>query len=119
MLLDGLYTVLSVKEMEASVVLSDENHPVFKAHFPSKPILPGFVHLEIISDVFKIEILGVKKAKFTNLVLPSQTLQYVKNGNKITVICNNKDVASFTIDSLIKHNNNSIKNHKIIKTSFN
>lgn len=97
MLLDGLYTVLNASETEVSVLLSDENHPVFKAHFPSKPILPGFVHLEIISDVFNIEIKGVKKAKFTDLVLPSQTLQYIKNANKITVTCNAKDVASFNI----------------------
>ena len=97
MLLDGLYTVLNANEIQASVLLSDENHPVFKAHFPSKPILPGFVHLEIISDVFNIEISGVKKAKFTNLVLPSQTLQYTKNANKITVTCDAKDVASFNI----------------------
>ena len=97
MLLDGLYTVLNANETEVSVLLSDENHPVFKAHFPSKPILPGFVHLEIISDVFNIEINGVKKAKFTNFVIPSQTLQYIKNANKIVVTCNSKDVASFTI----------------------
>lgn len=97
MLHDGLYTVLDVNETEASVLLSDENHPIFRAHFPEKPILPGFVHLEIISEVFKLEIRGVKKAKFNNLVLPSQTLQYIKNTNKITVTCDDKDVASFTI----------------------
>lgn len=97
MLIDGLYTVLNANETEASVLLSDEDHPIFKAHFPSNPILPGFVHLEIISDVFNIEIKGVKKAKFTNLVLPSQTLQYIKNANKIIVTCNAKDVASFNI----------------------
>jgi len=97
MLLDGLYRVLNANEREARVLLSDENHPIFQAHFPSRPILPGFVHLEIISDIFNLEINGVKKAKFTNLVLPSQTLQYIKNGNKIVVTCNNKDVASFNI----------------------
>ena len=86
MLLDGLYSVISVDETEAKVLLSDENHPVFKAHFPSKPILPGFVHLEIISDVIDTEITGVKKAKYNSLVLPSQTLKYIKNtlSSKIT-----------------------------------
>ena len=97
MLLDGLYTVLNANETEANVLLSDENHPVFKAHFPQKPILPGFVHLEIIADVFKLQIQGVKKAKYTNIVLPSQTLQYIKNANKITVKSSDKDVASFTL----------------------
>lgn len=96
-MLEGLYSVISADENSAEVLLSDETHPVFKAHFPGNPILPGFVHLEIIADVFKMEILGVKKAKYSNIVLPSQTLQYIKNANKITVICNDKDVASFNI----------------------
>ena len=97
MFLDGLYSVENSSETEATVILSDESHPVFKAHFPSQPILPGFVHLEIISDVFNLEISGVKKAKYMNIVLPTQTLHYMKNSNKITVTCNNKDVASFNI----------------------
>ena len=97
MFLDGLYSVTDSSVSEATVVLTDENHPVFQAHFPSQPILPGFVHLEIISDVFKLEISGVKKAKYMNIVLPSQILHYIKNSNKITVTCNNKDVASFNI----------------------
>ena len=96
-MLEGLYSVLNADETSAEVLLSDENHPVFKAHFPTKPILPGFVHLEIVSDVFNLKITEVKKAKFNNLVLPSQTLQYIKNGNKITVTCDAKDVASFNI----------------------
>ncbi len=97
MFLDGLYSVVEVSETEAIVLLADSNHPVFKAHFPSNPILPGFVHLEIISEVFKINITGVKKAKYTNLVLPSQTLHYIRNNNKIIVTCQDKDIASFNI----------------------
>jgi len=97
MLLDALYTVLRVDENSAEVLLSDAEHPVFKAHFPEKPILPGFVHLDIISDVFNLEILGVKKAKYSEIVHPSQTLQYIKNANKIVVTCNDKDVASFSL----------------------
>ena len=97
MLLDDLYTVLSADENSAEVLLSDEKHAVFKAHFPQKPILPGFVHLEIISDVFNLEILGVKKAKYSEIVYPSQTLQYRKNSKKIVVTCNDKDVASFSL----------------------
>ena len=97
MFLEGLYKVLNADENRAEVLLSDANHPVFKAHFPQKPILPGFVHLEIIADVFNLQIQGVKKAKYTELVLPSQTLLYIKNANKITVKSSDKDVASFTL----------------------
>ena len=96
-MLEGLYSVISADETSAQVLLSDENHPVFKAHFPQNPILPGFVHLEIIADVFQLELKGVKKAKYSAIIHPSQTLQYIKNANKITVTCNNKDVASFSL----------------------
>lgn len=97
MLLDGLYSIVDNDNSEAHVRLSDENHPVFQAHFPSNPILPGFVHLEIIAELFNIEITGVKKAKFSSLVLPSQTLLYKKNGKNVLVTCNEKEVASFSI----------------------
>lgn len=100
MLLDGLYTLVSLSDTRAEVLLSDANHPVFKAHFPSKPILPGFVHFEIVEDAFNIKIVAVKKAKFKALVLPSQKLIYIKKDNKIQVICDDKDVASFTIGTL-------------------
>jgi len=97
MFLDGLYSVENLSETEATVLLSDETHPVFKAHFPSQPILPGFVHLEIISNIFKMNIQGVKKAKYMGLVLPSQRVKYIKKSNKIRVTCNDKDVASFSL----------------------
>lgn len=97
MFLDNLYKVIKKSTSEASVVLSDESHPVFKAHFPSQPILPAFVHLEIISDVFDIEIVGVKKAKFTKMVLPNDALKYIKENNKIKVLCNEDVVANFSL----------------------
>lgn len=97
MTLDGLYEVVERTSSEASVLLSDENHPVFKAHFENNPILPGFVHLEIIADIFDVEITGVKKAKFNNLVRPLQTLLYVRDGQKIKVTSASKDIASFSI----------------------
>lgn len=94
---NGLYEVISKNENEATVKLSDKKHPIFKAHFPNYPILPGFVHFEIVSDAFDTEILSIKKAKFVSLVKPKQTLKYIRNGNKFSVTCDNKEVASFTL----------------------
>ena len=96
-MVEGLYEVISKSENEAIVKLSDKKHPIFKAHFPLHPILPGFVHFEIVSDVFDMEIISIKKAKFMSLVTPKQTLKYERNGNKFSVICENKEVASFTL----------------------
>ena len=94
---EGLYEVISKNEDEAVIKLSDKKHPIFKAHFPRQPILPGFVHFEIVADVFNLEIVSIKKAKFMSLVTPKQTLLYKKNANKFSVICDDKEVASFSL----------------------
>ena len=97
MLLDGLYSIVQKSENSGVVELCDASHPVFEAHFPQNPILPGFVHLEIVEDLFEIQITGIKKAKYSALVLPSQTLHYTKDNKKIVVTCQDKEVASFNI----------------------
>lgn len=97
MLLDGLYSIEQKSEEGGVVRLSDASHPVFEAHFPNNPILPGFVHLEIIEALFEIQITGIKKAKYSAMVLPSQTLHYIKDNKKIVVTCQDKEVASFNI----------------------
>ncbi|MDA3909693.1 MAG: hypothetical protein PF437_11460 [Sulfurimonas sp.] len=94
---DGLYEVISKNEDEAVIKLTDKKHPIFKAHFPRHPILPGFIHFEIVADVFNLEIQSIKKAKFMSLVTPKQTLKYKKNANKFSVLCEDKEVASFSL----------------------
>ena len=96
-MIEGLYKIIEDSFSEVVIELSDASHPIFKAHFPGNPILPGFVHLEIISKVFEMEISGIKKAKFTGLVLPKQRLSYTKDGQKVKVTSNSKDIASFSI----------------------
>ena len=94
MLLDGIYMVIEKDDDTARVILADSTHPIFQAHFPSKPILPGFVHLEIVSALFNVEIIKIKKAKFLDLVLPSQALTYSRDDNKYFVRHNGNLVAS-------------------------
>ncbi len=97
MIYNSLYEVKYKDDNSATVLLTDKKHPVFKAHFPVKPVLPGFIHFEIVSDVFGIDITTIKKAKFMKLVLPKQTLKYEKNGNKFKVFSNDEEVASFNL----------------------
>ncbi len=97
MLLDGLYKVLNKEKSQATIEFSDKEHPIFKAHFPSNPILPGFVHFEIVSALFDIKITTIKKAKFINIVLPKQILEYKRNGNKFTVLYESNEVATFSL----------------------
>ncbi len=97
MLYDSLYKVLNKKFTTATIVLSDANHPIFMAHFPSNPILPGFMHFEIVSDVFGIDIISIKKAKFNKIILPNEILKYERIENKFKVFSQDIEVASFIL----------------------
>ena len=91
--LHGFYTLKSKDDLGATIEVCSEVHPIFKAHFPSKPILPAFMHFEIISEIFKIEILEIKKAKFSDVIVPNDTVEYKKDKNKFNIFVNNKQVA--------------------------
>ncbi len=96
-MLDGLYEVIEKGEMVGVVQLTNKKHPIFKAHFPMHPVLPGFVHFEIVADIFDLKVTAIKKAKFTALVLPKQILRYERNKDRFRVYCENKEVASFSL----------------------
>ena len=97
MLFDGLFEVISKDDNRAVIKLDNKKHPIFKAHFPQKPILPGFIHFEIISKVFNIDITNIKKTKFTKMVNPLETLIYEKDNNKFKVFCNNEEVVTIIL----------------------
>jgi len=97
MFCDGLYKIISKEENKVIVQLSNKEHPIFKAHFPQKPILPGFVHFEIITDAFDIEITTIKKTKFTKMVNPDEILIYERNENKFKVFSNNEEVVNISL----------------------
>jgi 3-hydroxyacyl-[acyl-carrier-protein] dehydratase len=92
-----LYKIDFVDETKAIITLCDENHPLFKAHFPTKPILPGFLNFEIVEELFSLKVTAVKKAKFLKTVEPNQTLTYERNKNSFKVHCKDELVASFSL----------------------
>ena len=97
MLSKDLYTIDSIDEQRAVITLCDETHPLFKAHFPTKPILPGFMNFDIVEKLFDIKVTAVKKAKFLKTVEPNQTLTYERNKNSFKVFCEDEVVASFSL----------------------
>jgi 3-hydroxyacyl-[acyl-carrier-protein] dehydratase len=93
----GLYEVVNKSENSVEIKLSDKKHPIFKAHFPLHPVLPGFVHFEIVADIFNLEVTSIKKAKYMALIKPKELLRYEKNANKFRVFRGDEEVASFTL----------------------
>lgn len=71
-----MYTFTCKDDKTFSVTLADENHPIFKAHFPNNPILPGFILLDISAQILHVEIVHVKKAKFLHSILPQSLLHF-------------------------------------------
>jgi len=97
MLKKDLYTINSIDDKQVVITLADKSHPLFKAHFPTKPILPGFMNFDIVEELFDLKIKTVKKAKFLKTVEPNQTLTYERDKNSFKVICKDEVVASFSL----------------------
>jgi len=71
-----LYTLTCKDDKTFNVTLTDENHPIFKAHFPNNPILPGFILLDISAQILGVTIVSIKKAKFLRNILPQSLLHF-------------------------------------------
>jgi len=97
MLLDRFYEVLEKYEDRAVIKLTNKEHPVFKAHFPNQPILPGFIYFDIASQIFDINITSIKRSKFLKPALPNQVLVFERSNNKFKILCNDEQIANFVL----------------------
>lgn len=97
MLTKNLYSIEFKSDEKAIIKLADNTHPVFLAHFPTQPVLPGFINFEIVSEVFDIKINNIKKAKFNKILEPNQIVVYKRNGNSFKVFRDDEIVASFAL----------------------
>ncbi|NVJ54410.1 MAG: 3-hydroxyacyl-ACP dehydratase [Campylobacteraceae bacterium] len=86
---------------EIEVVFADESHEIFKAHFPDNSLLPGFLQIDIISEILAIKVIEIKKAKFLQAILPKDKVTYfVKIKDKtfnVKVEKENKKCSEFSI----------------------
>lgn len=65
-----LYTLVMQEDAKALIVLADETHPIFKAHFEGNPLLPAFLHVDIVAEIFGLEIIGISRSKFMEPLKP-------------------------------------------------
>ena len=73
MLLQDFYTIQSIDKNDdhnyVVVIFVNENHDVFKGHFPGNPIMPGVCMMQIIKELTE---------QLTNTTLVMQSLSNVK-----------------------------------------
>lgn len=82
----------------------NENHHIYKGHFPQHPVVPGVCTLQIIKECvsaiakMKVRYQTISSCKFTSLIVPSPspiTLKITLNetlGCQTTVILNDQSV---------------------------
>lgn len=92
-MLTNLYKIIKKSEDSFSIKLCDKNHEIFKAHFPSNPLLPGFILIDICEIEFAKKIKKIKKASFLKPILPTQEISFFmeKKGNFLHVNVKNSD----------------------------
>ena len=91
-------------DSEAVVLkLSNEKHPIFMAHFPQYPILPGFMLIDILADILNDEVINIKYAKFIAHIFPHDILECkIKKSDKkrvIKVFKNNEKVSEISYET--------------------
>ena len=101
--MNNLYNVLKKNDEEVTIELSNEKHPIFMAHFPQYPVLPGFTLIDILAKVLSDKVEHIKYAKFIAHILPNDILECkIKTNNKkrmIKVFKNNKKVSEISYES--------------------
>lgn len=102
-LFKNLFEVLEKSENYYKVKLANKEHPVFKAHFPQNEILPGFMQIDIISDILNHKIITISKAKFISIIKPEDIIEYYitcVNASKYKIIIKseNKKISEITYE---------------------
>jgi 3-hydroxyacyl-[acyl-carrier-protein] dehydratase len=83
MLLKDFYKIISLEQPDAqqavAVILVNENHEIFKGHFPGNPIMPGVCMMQIIKELTEgitksaLVVQSLSNVKFMALINPFAT----------------------------------------------
>ncbi|MGM0533482.1 MAG: 3-hydroxyacyl-ACP dehydratase [Campylobacterota bacterium] len=86
---------------EYTLAFADASHPVFQAHFPSYPLLPGYLQIDIAAHLLQQEIATIHYAKFSKPIFPRDEVVFViKEKAKrffVTTYKDNSKCAEFSI----------------------
>lgn len=71
----ALYTSSVQDNGDITIHLSDKSHPLFEAHFPQYPILPGFALIDILAELLLDDVVTIHKSKFIKNIFPNDILE--------------------------------------------
>ena len=97
-----LYTHKKLSENSWEVVMADNTHPVFKAHFEGNPLLPAFLQIDIMSEILNKKLIGIEKSKFKMPIFPNDIVVYnivkkVGNSYKVEILKDGVQTTEFKV----------------------
>lgn len=114
MLNDNLYTIADLKENAGTVnaaIELNEQHAIFKGHFPGKPVLPGVFALQIVKGILSSALHRTLQMRAAGDIKFLQMIDPVQN-NKLEVIIRLADSAGDEINvrgTILQENKTCIK----------
>ena len=98
----NLYTYKELSTDSWEVTMSDETHPVFKAHFEGNPLLPAFLQIDIMGEILNKKLLSIDRSKFKLPILPNDVIVYkivkkVENNYKVEIFKDNISTTEFKV----------------------
>mgnify|MGYP001545486450 CR=1 FL=1 len=80
MLKDDLYIIKNIsseKNIIEAIIELNEEHEIFKGHFPDQPVLPGACMLQMIKEISatslnkKLQLIKANEIKFLSMIQPA------------------------------------------------
>jgi len=98
----NLYSFKQLKETSWEVQLADAQHPVFKAHFESNPLLPAFLQIDIMGEILDKKLTKINRSKFKLPILPNDIVIYeitkiVEDNYTIKILKENETVSELKL----------------------
>lgn len=98
MLLNNFYTLNNLQYCEdglCAMLTINDQHEIFKGHFPNQPIVPGVVMIQMIKELLakaidmQVQLIQANQIKFLKLISPtdtqilSMTINWDQTDNKV------------------------------------
>ena len=101
-----VYRLIEKREFDTKkefiLEFADASHPIFKAHFPNYPLLPGFMQIDIAAHLLSLTPLKLHYAKFSNPIFPNDKVvlkvEKKEQGLKVTTTKDGKKCGEFVFE---------------------
>ncbi len=78
--MESIYSVIKQQNDKGAAAitinLAQSSHPVFQAHFPGNPLLPGYMQIDILAEILQKRVVSIDKAKFHHPLFPDDRVTF-------------------------------------------